>query len=210
MKGKIEEQLEEARMAVEGVLANPAILRKLEKFGYNRKSMNEAKKLIGEVELLTASQGEGFGLQKNATRQLREAKKEAHTLYMRHLSIARIALSEQPELWDILQMNGRRKESIAGWLKQVKAFYNNVDRVEAVFALYNITADEIAQAKAMVAAIASFRVQQSSGKSSKQQATEQRKAAIKALHEWMRDFLYIARYALKDEKQQMEALGQVV
>ena len=51
---------------------------------------------------------------------------------------------------------------------------------------------------------------QSKGKSERQQATQQRKAAVKALQKWMSDFLYIARHALKDDKQQLEALGQVV
>jgi len=210
MKGKLEEQLEEVRLAVEGTLANPAIMRKLEKYGYTQKEMKVGKGLIKNVELLTTHQGEGFGVQKSATWQLQEARKEAHTLYMKHLSIARIALRQQAEVWHVLQMNGRRKENISGWLRQVKAFYNNIQRVQPTLEKYNITADEVAQAQTMVEAIASFRVQQSYGKSEKQRATEQRKAAIKALQQWMRDFLYIARHALKDEKQQLEALGQVV
>jgi len=210
MKGKLEEQLEEVRLAVEGALANPSIMRKLEKFGYTQKEMKAGRGLIEKVELIITHQGEGFGTQKNATRQLQEARKEVHVLYMQHLSIARVALHQQPEVWDVLKMHGKRKENMAGWLAQVKAFYNNFHRVQATLEKYNITADEVAQAQTMIEAIVSLRVQQSYGKSEKQRATEQCKEAIRDLQQWMRDFLYIARYALKDEKQQLEALGQVV
>jgi hypothetical protein len=210
MKGAIEEQLEEARLAVEGALANPAILRRLEHFGYSQKEIKEGRVLINKVELLSTEQDDGQGTQKDATKQLYAARKELHTIYVRHLSFTRLALPEKNKLWDVLKLHGSRKERFAGWIKQVKAFYNNIHRVQPVLEQHGITAEEIAQAKTMVAAIGSFRVQQKGGKRDKQKATKQRQAALKALQVWMHDFLYIARHALKDDKEQMEALGQVV
>jgi hypothetical protein len=41
-------------------------MRKIEKFGYNQKVINEGKKLIKDVELIITDQGVGFGLQKIA------------------------------------------------------------------------------------------------------------------------------------------------
>ena len=137
-------------------------------------------------------------------------RQEAHALYIRHLSLIRLDLDPQSEYWDVLQLKGVRKQTISGWLGQVTTFYDNMGRVQDILNKHNITPEEIAQAQAMLAAIAAFRVRQSQGKSEKQQASQQRQEAVKKLQRWMRDFLYIARHALKDDKQQLEALGQVV
>jgi len=210
MNRKIDDQLAEVRLAVAGVLENPEIMKKLEKLNYTKKMVQEGNAHINKIEMLGVQQDDGHGLQKSATLQLRAAKTEAHTLYMRHLSIARIALSQHPELWDVLKLKGVRKQAISGWIRQTSAFYNNISRVQDIMDKHGVTADEVAQGKAMIEAIASYQVQQSKGKSQKQQATQERQEARKALQLWMRDFLYIARYALKDNKQQLEALGQVV
>jgi len=210
MNRQIDYQLEEVRMAVEGALANPAILSKLSKFGYTQKVLQEGNALIKEVKRVRTWQAEGYGMQKSATQQLQAARQEAHAMYIRHLSLIRLDLDPQSEYWDVLQLKGVRKQTISGWLGQVTTFYDNIGRVQDILNKHNITPEEIAQAQAMLAAIAAFKVRQSQGKSEKQQATQQRKEAVRALQRWMRDFLYIARFALKDDKQQLEALGQVV
>ena len=210
MKTKIEDQLDEVQLAIDGALANPKIRTKLEKFGYTQKVLKEGKGYIEKVNILSTLQDESYGIQKNATKQLLAARQEAHTLYMRHLSIVRIALSQQIELWDVLKLEGARKKNFSGWLGQVNAFYGNISRVQEVIEKHGITQAEIAQVQEMIKAISQFRVEQLNGKSEKEQATKKRKAALKSLQGWMRDFLYIARHALKDDPQQLEALGQVV
>jgi hypothetical protein len=207
---KIDDQLREVHMAIEGALQNPAILHKLAKFGYNQKVLLEGAALVKEVKRLRKWQAEGFGIQKTATQQFRAARQEVHTLYMRHLNIVRIDLNPQSEHGDVLQLKGPRKQSLSGWLAQVSAFYDNIALVQEILDAHNITAEEIAQIQAMIAAIDAHKVRQSHGKSEKQQASEQSQKALKALQKWRRDFLYIARYALQDDKQQLEALGQVV
>ncbi len=212
MKGTIEKQLEEARMAIRGALANPEILSKISKFGYNQKVLQEGKALLGQIEMLISLQNEGFDAQMQATRQLRQGRKDLNTVYSRHLSMVRVALKEHPEYRKALMLQGVRKQDMAGWLGQVSAFYNHIDRVQTILTRngVTITPEEFAQGKAMIEAIADLRVQQLAGISNKQRATWQRQEAIQALRQWMKDFLYIARYVLKDNPQQMEALGQTV
>ena len=210
MSKKIDAQLREVHMAIEGVLENPAIMNKIAKFGYNQKVLLEGQALIKEVKRLRTWQAEGYGMQKSATQQFQAARQEAHAIYMRHLSIIRLDLDPQSEHWDVLQLNGMRQRSISGWLAQVSTFYDNLGRVQHILDKHNITAEEIAQIQAMIEALDAYQVRQSKGKSEKQQASEQSRKALKALQKWRRDFLYIARYALQDDKQQLEALGQVV
>jgi hypothetical protein len=210
MKGKIVDQLDEVSIAIEGALNDPEIMAKLKKLGYNQEVLKEGKVKVEKVRMLSTRQDEGKGLQKSATKRILAARKEIHTLYMRHLSIARIALSQNVELWDIFKLKGERKRTLAGWLGQVNAFYDNTFRIMDVLEKHGISPEEIAQAQAMTSAIVNHKVKQLSGKSTKQRATKQRKAEIKELQAWMSEFLYIARHALKDDKEQLEALGRVV
>lgn len=55
-----------------------------------------------------------------------------------------------------------------------------------------------------------LRIRQASKKGATQSATAQKTKMRKELNVWMRDFLYIARFAAKEDAQQLEALGLVV
>ena len=207
---RIDAQLREVHLAIEGALQNPVILNKLSKVGYTKQVLLQGESLVKEVERLRSWQDEGKGMQKKATKNFRAARQEVHTAYMRHIAIVRLDLDPKSELWDVLKLIGPREQSIAGWLVQVSAFYNNLNRVQEILDAHRITAEEIAQIQAMIQAIDAHQLGQSKGKSEKQRATKQREKALKEVQEWMADFLYIARHALKDDKQLMEALGQVV
>jgi len=210
MSKTIDAQLRELHMAIEGTLENPAIMSKLSKFGYTQKVLQEGSALVKEVKRLRTWQDEGYGMQKSATQQFQSARKEAHATYMRHLSIVRLDLDPQSEYWDVLKIKGPRKQTISGWLGQVTAFYDNIGRVQDILDKHGITEAEVAQAKAMIEAIDAYQVRQSKGKSERQQASVESRKALKAMQKWRSDFFYIARHALQDNKQQLEALGQVV
>jgi len=62
----------------------------------------------------------------------------------------------------------------------------------------------------MIAAISDLRHQRMQEKGEAEEATSSRNASIKALKVWMNDFRYVARMALRDNPQLLEALGMVV
>jgi len=124
--------------------------------------------------------------------------------------LVRLDLAPQSEYRDVLKINGPRKQTISGWLGQVTAFYDNIGRVQDILDKHGITEAEVAQAKAMIKAIDAYQLRQSKGKSERQQASAESREALKAMRKWRRDFFYTARHALQENKQQLEALGQVV
>lgn len=205
-----EHENERVLLAVSSALQHPEMLGKLARHGYNEKTLQQAISMLEKVKVLDQQHYENLGIQKNATQQIREARQQANKTYMSHLKIAREALADRYVLWDVLKLKGARKKSLPGWLDQVKCFYYNYERVTDVLEKHNITPDVVEQMKAMIEAIDDYRVTQSLGRSNAQEATQQRKQASRELEKWMQEFFYIARFALKDKPQYLEALGKVV
>lgn len=206
----IYDELERSRLMIEGALANPKIIQALAKVGMDKKEILRGKALLlkmGNQQYERESEGNA---QKETTRQLRKAYADAHALYITHVKYARMVVSPQSETWDNLKLSGIRRKDMNGWLSQAEAFYRNVSAIGALLAARGITSEELAQAQAMVEAVAAARVQQNRYKSNKQMAKERRDAERKALKQWMRKFVKAARFVFDEDRQQLEALGIVV
>ena len=210
MKNSLQEQLNRACLAIEGTIYNKSILKKLEKFGYNEARLQQGKALCERVRMLETAKTDGLGGQKDRTLAFQEAREAIQERYIYHLAVAKLALRNERSWWDTLQLTGRRKTNVAEWLGQVQSFYQNITRVASQMRKRGVTLEELQQTAEMVAAAADLRVQQASKRSEAQSATQQRRAAMDELTAWMQDFRYITKYALKDNPQQLEALGMMV
>ena len=209
MKNSLQEQLNRACLAIEGTIYNKSILKKLEKFGYHEARLREGKALCERVQLLETAKADGLGGQKDRTRAFQEAREAIQERYLYHVAVAKLALRHERSWWDTLQLTGRRKTNVAEWLGQVQSFYQNIVRVTPQMKKRGVTPEELQQTAEMVAAASALRVQQASKRSETQSATQQRREAMAELTAWMQDFRYIAKYALKDAPQQLEALGML-
>lgn len=209
-KQTIDNSLERARIAIEGAMAQPELMKKLARHGYDRKAMEEGLALHNRVKLHDTAKSEGIGGQKKFTQDFARIRQDIDVAYAYHLQVARLALRDDAMLWDVLQLNGARKKTVASWLLQVQAFYNNIHQATEAMNFRGVSQEELEQVRAMVEAAATLRVQQASKKGASQSATARKTQMRKELNVWMRDFLYIARFAAKDDAQQLEALGLVV
>ena len=206
----IYDELEKSRLMIEGALANPKILQALAKVGIDKKEIMRGKDLLLKMGNQQNERESEENAQKETTRQLLQAYSDAHAIYMSHVKYARMVVPPQSEAWDNLKLTGTRRKDLNGWLSQAQAFYRYVDTVAELLAARGIPTEELAQAQAMVEAVANARVQQNLYKSNKQMAKEKRDAERKALKQWMSKFVKAARFAFDEEKQQLEALGIVV
>lgn len=210
MKIGIYDELESARLAIYGALADPTIIKILTPLGYDRKELL-AGKVRYEKVLMHQDQKKGrLNSQKETTHGLREAYKEGYALYVRHVKLARLALEPNRKPWNDLNLSGMRKQSITGWLVQAKEFYSNMEPVKDQLLKQGITEAEIEQAKAMIEAVEASRVAQNHDRSHAQQAREQRDAVRADLRQWMRRYKKALRFAFDENRQQLEALGMVV
>ncbi len=207
MKYSLQEQLNRACLTIEGALYNKHILKELAKFGYTEARIREGKALCERVRLLLSAQSDGRGGQKDRTQAFREAQEAIQEQYSYHRATAQLALRHERSWWDTLQLTAPTKKTVAEWLGQVQSFYQNITRVAPQMRKHGVTLEELQQTSEMIAAAIDLRVQQASKRSEAQSATQKRKAAMAELTAWLQDFRYIAKYALKDDPQQLEALG---
>lgn len=209
-KYSIVEELESSRQMIEGALASPEIMKALAQLGIDKKEIMRGKSLLLKMESQQDINETERNTQKETTEHLHTAHAEAHTVYITHVKFARLVVPPQSKAWNDMKLSGPRRQDLSGWLMQAQAFYRHAGAVADLLAQRGITAEELAQAQAMVEAVAEARIQQNLRKSNKQKARVKRDQDREALQLWMKKFVKAARYAFDEDKQQLEALGIVV
>ena len=208
----IDSKLLFAQNAISNAQTNPEIIAALAVFGYGDAKMKAGKVLYTKAAKLQIKQVKEYGEQFAATDALNLAKATTNKTYIVHVKIARIALSGDRGAAESLQLSGRRKESLSGWLKQSKALYTNALSTPAVLealAEFGITKNKLSGAQAQVNDVEVKLNAQFKEKGEAQTATQLRDEAFDELQDWMSDFIAIARIALEEQSQYLEMLGIV-
>ena len=205
----IDEFFNWVQVALDNVQSTPEIATALAAFGVAEARLQEGAELLAQARTLYAGQVRERGEQYQATEAINRAWDEADETYSVHRRLVRLVFRNDPKKLDELGLSGSRKRSLSGWLGQATVFYTNlVADAEALAALgrYNVTQEAIVAGKGLVDATAQLNSAQEREKYEAQQATKDRDAALDTLNEWAVEFREIARIALADRPQQLEAL----
>ncbi|RED91912.1 hypothetical protein [Marinoscillum furvescens] len=206
----IDAKLLSAQVALENALHNETIKTSLGEYGYDEPKLNEGLTLFNDAYTKHLDQKKEYGDQYAATDALDTAMDHANALYIRHVKIARIALRTDRGASATLELDGRRKQTYSGWLKQARLFYANAlasTQILSALAHFGITTEKLEEGQAAVAQVETSLVQQLREKGEAQNATEARDEALDALMDWVADFIAIARIALEHKPQLLENLG---
>jgi len=205
----IDEFLNRCRVALVNGRDTPEIQSSLAVFGYDVARLDVGLGLLETAEQLHAGQKKQYGEQHAATSAVEQARTKADEAYTMHRKLAQLALKKSPEQQNSLGLNETKKESLSGWLGQGLIFYRNIlgDPV-AIAALGRFNIDEAAllEGQALIQGVADQNATQEKEKYEAQQATKDRDAALDALDEFMVDYREVAKIALADKPQQLEAL----
>lgn len=188
----------------------PDILAAMTDYGYDKAAMKEAKALFDRTSELHTKQKKEYGEQYKATDEMQLAKANANKAYMRHVKLARIALSKDRGAYETLQLSGDRKQTISGWIQQAKAFYTNALASEdylAKLAKLNISKATLEAGDAAVKDVEAKRNKQFKEKGEAQNATVIKDESLEELSAWVSRYTEIARIALADNPQYLEMLG---
>jgi hypothetical protein len=203
-------QLERSYFAIEGVRSNPDRTKALKQAGWTTQETTQGWNLYQKAYGSYTDQKEKMSQQRIATDALRQAEADLDSIYKKHLSLARLAIPYERDIYLSLELTGKRKKERSAWLGQIRNFYDNLGKVAEQLAAYGVTAEEIAQAEAMMDTVTAARVKQNDARGAAQQARIDRDEAYKELNRWMSKFIRAARYAFADTPQQLEALGIIV
>ncbi len=210
-KGRsIADKIMAAETKVNNTLAYPEILAKVAVFGYSELVMQEGRVLVEEVKILNQHQDLKYGEQKAATQRVRELWGEAKRKYADLISFCRLAMRNDTLAIRALNLDGQRKESLTGWLKEANSFYGNLiesAEFQGKLARFNITEEIISEHREALEELNAAVTQQDKEMGDAQESTKLRDIKLDEMEEWIHDFTVVARIALADEQQWLEKLG---
>lgn len=202
--------LHQAAVTIDNALNNPTILSHLSEYGYTAPRLRAGRALYEAVTAAQLTQQAAQGEQVSATAALNTAWKAAKESYTPHLKIARIAFKDRGGIATELALTGRRKKDLASWLAQASQFYTNAlanEQTLTGLAQYGITDKKLKAAQAKVTALAAANALQKKRKGEAKSATEKRDQCLAELRSWLSDFRAVAKIALAENPQRLEALG---
>jgi hypothetical protein len=126
------------------------------------------------------------------------------------VKVLRVAFKARPDMLAKFKVTGERNRSLSGWLNDARIMYANIlNTPEAleVLANYGYSLERLNEERDGVEKVEALHSKRLAEKSEAQQGTVERDKAIDALCNWYSDFRAIARIALYDSPQLLEALG---
>lgn len=209
-KKNIPQRIEDVRLLIYGTMHQPIVSEEMAKLGYSFKEMQKAQAMVDNVSKLQNEKSSKYASQYSASERYKEDQAAAWELYNYHTRSAKLAFRRDKMMRKQLQLDMPRKRSMAGWMEQARFFYGTLQQMPEQFGKIGVTAEELAQAQAMMEALADAHRHYKGLQGEAQMATQTRNIAMKELDAWVRRFNKAARLALHEHDQLLEGLGLLV
>ena len=200
----------EAAMVLTNAREHPEIAAALDAFGYDAATLQAGQALLDTARDLYDAQIKEYGEQHAATQAFLDASGRADKAYAAHRRLAKIAFKGDAQRQTDLHLNDRKPRPFNSWYQQARHFYTALladTEAQTQLARYKVTLEALQTALSDVEQAFTLKSSQEQEKGEAQEATQQRDAAIDALDEWLSDFKVVARIALEDTPQLLEALN---
>ena len=198
------------RLILKNVQEQPQIAAALDALGYDAAAMQVLQSLLDTAVSLSDTQIKEYGEQHAATQAFNASFEQADKAYAAHRKLAKIAFKTDAQRQTDLHLNDRKPQLFTPWYEQARHFYTALladTAAQTQLAKYKITLEALQAAQAEVEQTMTMKTSQEREKGEAQAATQERNVAIAALDEWVADFKVVARIALEDNPQLLEALG---
>lgn len=207
---KITQEINQSRAALENAVKIPTIQSQMAAFGFRDQRFKEGKAVIEKVEILHSLKKDKYDVRQQISLSLNNDIKMCREQFMEHVKVARQAFRQSPAILRQLEIDRRMPSALYKWLPLAKMFYRKLADVRNQMKRYQISTEEIAQGSAMVASILVQLESRMVVKGEAEDITQKRNIAEKEMRRWMKDFYKIARIALHEHPQLLEALGILV
>jgi hypothetical protein len=199
-----------AALIITNAQAHPDIAAALDAFGYDAATIQQGQELLTTARTLYDAQIKEYGEQHAATQDFNNAVKQADKNYSAHRRLAAVAFKSDAQRQTDLHLNDRKPQTFNPWYEQARHFYTALladADAQSQLARYRVTVEALQAAQSQVEQTFALNSAQEQEKGEAQAATKQRDAAIEALADWLSDFKVVAKIALEDSPQLLEALN---
>ena len=206
MMRSLSKQIASAQTAIYNAMQHKEIQRKLNQYGFPAKRMQEGNTLLHNAILLQHQKNDRYGEKQELAGQLDTQMKETRKKFSHHVATVKLAFRNDPTTLAKFKV-GRIATRRNDWQMQATYFYDKALAYADVLENYQLTQGELAQNQANVEALIATQNRRMQMKGDAEEATRARNVSMQALHVWMKEFYSIARIALQDRPQLLEALG---
>lgn len=207
------EILESSRIALINVETNPIIQPLMEELGYNTTKVDEGISLLNEAKTQFNKNHTLEDTRAKAYKTFNDKKVQIETKYSKDRKKVKIVFKADILVLKELGVKGIIPKSYVKWLETVNQFYNTLNTqpdILSKLATLKITQQEVTEVLAELNELENLRAAYIQTKGNAQNETKTKNIAFKSLEKYMSDFFAVARIALENEPQLLEALGKLV
>ncbi|MDO4228848.1 MAG: hypothetical protein Q4C98_03475 [Capnocytophaga sp.] len=185
----------------------------LAEYGYDESKISEGKALYDEARKTFDINVKETREETSASLAFQEKYQNIQKKYSVHRKKARIVFEENEEALRQLKLKGSAARAIALAMEEMRAFYQLLDTTPSLLTplkQLKITEQDIKNQLQEFPEVAKAYATYLQEKGESQQATKDKNKAFEALDKWVSKFYKVAKIALEDRPQLLEALGKFI
>lgn len=208
---------EKALLNYDAIFTNVAtqsiIQQEMEQYGYDAVKIGEGRALANAARFAYSQ-----NLRENA--EIAAARKTLDTLadqffttYGKHRKAAKVCFRRDPSVIRQLGITGREPFAFAPRIEEAENFYRTISfspSIATPLLQFKIDAEAIDSAAQQINSLRQARAEYLREKGENQDATQLKDDAFQSIETWLSDFFAVARIALEDHPQLLEALTKIV
>jgi len=205
--------LEAYRVALENVTAQERIASKMLELGYDDAVLAEGRNLLKETLEKYQSNRQEESERSDAFDRFTSLWGELDQTYTLHRKKVKVIFKSEPALLEKLGSDKQIPSPYVKWVQVLKTFYNallaDVEIQQKVKRL-KLSVEDIQAALFKIDQLDKARAEYIKEKGESQDATQIKNDAFARMDSWMSEFYAVARIALDDSPQLLEAIGKPV
>jgi GTP1/Obg family GTP-binding protein len=205
--------LEQYRVSLENTELQPQIASTMAEYGYDSTKVAEGKALYETTRLSIDSNKIETDEEAAAYAIFQSKKDQLADIYSDHRKKAKVVFRDDAVTADKLEISGSLPQAYVKWIETVRKFYNIAIKsqdIQIKLSRLKITLADLTAAQALIPEVESTRAAFLKEKGESQDATTIKDTAFAKLDDWMSEFYAVAKIAMEDNPQLLEALGKVI
>lgn len=205
--------LERYRVALENAETQSEIATIMAEFGYDSAMIEEGKNLFTKTRQAYDMNVKEDDETSQAYSSFTEKRNSLADTYSLHRKKAKVVFKNDPVTLKRLVLDGTIPAAYVSWLEIVKKFYTEMladTALQTKLSRLKVTVEDLNAANTLITELETARAEYMKEKGESQDATTAKDTVFSQLDSWMSEFYAVARIALEDNIQLMEALGIIV
>lgn len=205
--------LEQYRVTFENSASQPQISTTLAEYGYDSETMQVGKALYDVTRQAFDSNKKETDEAIVAFAAFDKKRIQLDELYTAHRKKAKVVFRDDDTTASKLEISGIMPKAYIKWIETIRNFYTitiaDVE-IQTKLARLKVSVADLSAAQALISEMELLRTAYLMEKGESQDATAIKDNAFAKLDDWMREFYAVAKIAMDDSPQLLEALGLTV